>query len=463
MPAVPVSCEQTNQEPFMNTSTIDTPQTAPHAGWALTTLALCTLLAALGTSSANVALPSLQQAFGAPFAMVQWVVLAYLLAITTLVVSAGKLGDLAGRKGLLLVGLTVFTMASAACAAAPTLGWLIGARALQGVGAAAMMALTMALVGDSVPREKAGSAMGLLGTMSAVGTALGPSLGGALVARYGWPAIFLLNVPLGMAALLLGYRFLPREHFSAAAGVAGFDHPGTVLLAITLGSYCLAMTTGHHLLLLVSGGVLVLFVLLQRRAAAPLIPLALFGDSQFRAGFAMSVLVTTVVMATLVVGPFYLTGALGLTAAGAGLAMSCGPLVSALAGIPAGRLVDRFGVLPLRVLGLTAVLSGCLLLAMLPISAGVTGYVSALALLTTGYALFQAANNTGVMAQVAAGQKGVAAGMLNLARHLGLISGAAMMGMLYTLRADAAAGMRLTFGCAAALSGAALLIAAARR
>jgi len=150
--------------------------------WALAGLSLSMLLSSLGISSANVALPTLVQAFNASFQHVQWIVLAYLLAITTLIVGAGRLGDIIGRRRLLLAGLILFTLASALCALAPTLGLLIAARAAQGAGAAVMMALTMAFVGETVPKEKTGSAMGLLGTMSAIGTALGPSLGGFLIA-----------------------------------------------------------------------------------------------------------------------------------------------------------------------------------------------------------------------------------------------------------------------------------------
>src|SRR5262245_12140513 len=147
---------------------------AGGAGAALTGLSLSMLMSSLGTSIANVALPTLAEAFAAPFQDVQWVVLAYLLAITSLIVSAGRLGDLAGRRRLLLGGVFLFTAASALCGVASTLGLLVAARAVQGAGAAVMMALTMAFVGDTVPKEKAGSAMGLLATMSAIGTALGP-------------------------------------------------------------------------------------------------------------------------------------------------------------------------------------------------------------------------------------------------------------------------------------------------
>jgi len=215
------------------------------ASLALTALSLSMLLSSLGTSIANVALPTLAEAFAAPFQAIQWIVLAYLLAITTLIVSVGKLGDLLGRRRLLLGGLALFTAASLACGVAPNLPTMIVARAVQGLGAAVMLALSMALVGETVPKDKTGSAMGLLGTMSAVGTALGPSLGGVLIAAFDWRAIFLVNVPLGLAAILLVARYVPAERRGAMAKTVHFDVPGTLLLALTLGAYALAMTLGR--------------------------------------------------------------------------------------------------------------------------------------------------------------------------------------------------------------------------
>ena len=181
----------------------------------LAALSLSMLLSSLGTSIANVGLPSMAYAFNASFQGVQWIVLAYLLAITTLIVSAGRLGDILGGRRLLLAGITLFTVASVLCGMAVTLGQLIAARALQGVGAAIMMALTHAFIGAAVPPSRTGSAMGLLGTMSAVGTAVGPSLGGLLLAWFDWRAIFLLNLPLGIAALVLARRYLPVPQASA--------------------------------------------------------------------------------------------------------------------------------------------------------------------------------------------------------------------------------------------------------
>ncbi|HEY0022269.1 MAG TPA: MFS transporter [Longimicrobium sp.] len=451
------------------------------ARWALASLSLAVLLSSLGTSIANVALPTLARAFTASFQEVQWIVLAYLLAITTLIVSVGRLGDVVGRKRLLLSGILLFTVASALCGVAPTLWMLIAARAAQGLGAAAMMVLTMAFVGETVPRERTGSAMGLLGTMSAVGTALGPSLGGVLIAGLGWRAIFLVTVPLGIAALLLAHRHLPADRPGASTNRAGFDAVGTLLLALTLAAYALAMTMGRGrfgtlnvALLLAAGLGAGLFVLAERRAASPLIRLAMLHDPVLRTGLATTALVSTVMMATLVVGPFYLSRALGLEAALVGVVLSIGPFVAALTGAPAGRLVDHLGARRLSIAGLLGVAAGCFTLSMLPASFGVSGYVVPIAILTAGYALFQTANNTAVMADIRAGQRGVVSGMLNLSRNLGLITGASVMGAVFALAsaspdiatADPAAvstGMRITFAVAGMLIVAALAIAVGSR
>ena len=301
----------------------------PAAGRVLASLALCMLLPSLGTSIANVALPTLREAFAASFQQVQWVVLAYLLATTTMIVSVGRLGDIAGRRRLLMAGIFLFTAASGLCAVAPGLWLLIAARAAQGLGAAVMMALSMALVGEAVPKSRTGSAMGLLGTMSAVGTALGPSLGGVLIAGFGWQAIFLVNVPLGVLALLLARRYLPDDRRASKADQAGFDHVGTLLLALTLAAYALAMTIGRGRFGLVNMALLAaaalgvgLFLLAEARAASPLVRLTRFRDPVLSASLAMSALVSTVMMATLVVGPFYLARALGLDPAH-GRASSC--------------------------------------------------------------------------------------------------------------------------------------------
>ncbi|EJN32660.1 arabinose efflux permease family protein [Pseudomonas sp. GM78] len=397
-------------------------QRTPSVKGALASLSLAMLLSSLGTSIANVGLPSLTQAFSASFQQVQWVVIAYLLAITTLIVSVGRLGDLVGRRRLLLWGIALFTLASALCGLAPNLGLLIAARALQGLGAAVMMTLTIAFVGETVAKGKTGGAMGLLGTMSAIGTAMGPALGGVLIGGFGWRSMFLVCVPLGLSTWLLAQRYLPEDR-PATTGRTSFDSLGT-----------------------------------------------LFRDTRLSGSLAMSLLVTSVMMATLLVGPFYLSQTLGLTAVQIGLVLSVGPLVAALTGVPAGRIVDRCGAPGMTLAGLVGMTFGCLMLSVVPETFGVGGYLAPMVVVTLGYAVFQTANNTAVMLDVPADQRGVVSGLLNLSRNLGLVTGASALGAVFALASKSvdigtahpqaiASGLRTTFVVALGLIVVACLIA----
>jgi MFS family permease len=380
---------------------------------ALFSLSLSMLLASLGTSIANVGLPSLVLAFDASFQAVQWVVLAYLLAITAVIVSAGRLGDRLGRRRLLLAGLLLFALACGLCAMAPSLHWLIAARVLQGLGAAIMMAMTLGMVGDTVSKERTGRVMGLLGTLSAVGTAMGPSVGGVLLSLWSWRALFLLGAPLGLLAAALAYRYLPNE-------------PGA-------------------------------------RAAVPL--WSALASPGLRAGLGMSALVSAVMMATFVVGPFYLSRGLGLAPAWMGLVMAVGPCVAAVTGVPAGHLTDRLGSSRMTLLGLAIMAVGALALAL---AGGLLAYLGALVLLTSGYSLFQAANNTAVMRDVEGPRRGTVSGLLNLSRNIGLIFGASALGAVFAwatpdiIRAtpqSVAFGLHTTFAVAVGL----ILLAGALR
>lgn len=453
-------------------------QQTQSAGWALASLSLATLLSSLGTSIASVGLPSLMQTFGTSFQSVQWVVLAYLLAITTLIVSAGRLADMFGRRPLLLGGIALFTSASVLCGIAPTLWLLIAARAMQGLGAALMMALTLAFVAETVTKGRTGSAMGLLGAMSAIGTTLGPSLGGLLIAGFGWRAIFLVNVPLGVLTFALAWRALPARSKTAQADRGEFDAIGTVLLALTLAAYALAMTLGRGNfgslnigLLAVAGIGVLLFAGAQAKVKSPLIQLASFRDLELSASLGMSLIVATVMMATLVVAPFYLSRGLGLDAAMAGLVLSTGPLVSTLSALVAGRLTDRFGAHRMMIAGLLGLATGTFLLSLAMTELGIVSYVVPISVACIGYALFQTSNNAAVMMGVGAGERGVVSGLLNLSRNLGLITGASLMGAIFAAASAggtdeailgstaAARGMQITFQAATVLALTALSLA----
>ncbi|MDE1567678.1 MFS transporter [Aquabacter sp. P-9] len=390
-------------------------------------LALAVLLAALGTSIANVALPALSAVFAAPFAAVQGVVVAYLAGMTVFALIAGRLGDRFGLKPMLLLGLALFALGSGLCALAPGLPQLIAARALQGIGAAFMMTLATALMREMAGTGRVGRAMGLLGTVSAMGTALGPALGGGVLEMGGWRGLFLLLVPMGLGTFALAGLALPRPPAARPAAIRAMD-----------------ADDGEH-------------------AVAGVWPNLL-----------ANLLVAMVMMGTLVVGPFYLRLGVGLADAAIGLVLAVGPGVSMVTGVPAGRLVDRFGAAPVSRAGLGLLGAGAILLALLPPVAGLWGYVGALLILTPGYQLFLAANTTGTLAQVPAARRGTVSGLLGLARNLGLIAGAALLGALFAWGAGlggvappssgaVAGGLRMTFLAAAGVILAALAVTARMR
>lgn len=408
--------------------TPDPPQNpVPPTGSAIG-LAATTLLAALGTSVANVALPTLASTFEAPAHLVQWVVLAYLVTMTLSALLVGRLGDRLGRYRVLLAGLALFLAATLAAACAPSLGWLVAARAVQGIGAAALVSLPIAIVRDRATAGRTGAAMGVLGSAAAIGTALGPAGGGLLLSAFGWPALFVAMLPIGVLALALLWWERPA--------------PETVT---------------------------------SRPSPAPTLPetrRSPLRSRPLRRGLSMNLLVSAVMMSTLIVGPFYLTAGLGLAPAQVGLTLAIGPLVAAATGWLAGRIVDRSGSDRSTRRGLTLMLAGIALLATAPVWFGVPGYALALVALTPGYQLFLAANNTGVMAAAGSAQRGYLSGALSLSRNLGFLAGASLLGGLYALvqgngettaAQSSVSAMQLTYAAAATLILIALALSAAAR
>ena len=356
-------------------------------------LALVMLLGSLGASIANIALPTLSAGFEVPFYQVQWVVIAYLAALTLCAVIAGRLGDRHGRKRMLLSGLAIFCAGSFACGIASSLPLLVAARVVQGIGAAFTVTLSMALVSQSNGGASVGRALGLLGAMSALGTALGPSLGGLLLSTTGWRGIFICLVPLGMAAIVLVIRNVPDDGGQSR---------------IKRGSGDWSVTSG------------------------------------MLRGMACNFLVAGVMMTTLVVGPFYLSVGLGLDSLATGLAMTVGPALSIAAGVPLGHGVDRWGTRWSVLAGLGVMGIGSIGLAVLPQVLGLFGYLAAIAVLTPGYQLVQAGNAAATMEAAGESRRGTAAGLLGLSRNLGLILGASVMGAVFALGAGTAELAALT-------------------
>lgn len=370
------------------------PSSTEPTGRILPLLFVSTLLGAFGTSAANVLLPVLAERYSASFVQIQAVVIAYLLGLTLAAVRAGRYGDRFGLRRVHLAGLALFAGASLLCAVAPNLLVLILARLLQGAGAACVMTLALALARQCLPPAALGNALGILGSASAVGTAGGPVIGGLLEPLGGWRAVFLLQLVLALGTLVLASHGLPR-------GVPPDAHSPR------------ASTAG-----------------------APqwsLLPSLTF-----------NLVVALAMMATLVVGPFYLTLGLGASTAMTGLVMAVGPCLSILCGIPAGRSVDRWGSIRVRLLGLLMLTLGAALLALLPPWLGIAGYILGIVILTPGYQLFQAANNAYLLEQAAPERRGTLAGLLNLSRNLGLLVGACLVSALFTVTAGADSLSRLT-------------------
>lgn len=395
------------------------------------------LSASVGTSAANVALPTIASDLGGSFADAQWVALAYLIAMTASSGAAGFLGDRVGRPRALLMGAALFTAASVLAALAPSLAVLVLARAVQGIGAAVMMALPLAIGRDIAPEGRTGSVMGLLGTVGAVGTASGPALGGLLVSWSGWEPIFWAMAGLGALTAVLAANFATAP---MSRTPSPFDLPGVLLLTTGVATYALALTLDMPLwlagMLLVGATLaLVAFAAVERRSTHPMLPPGILRNGALGVGGMLNLIVGTVMMSTLVVGPFFLSGALGLNAGQIGLVMAAGPVASACTGFLAGRVVDHLGPARMTTAGLMAMIVGAGALALLPGWLGLPGYMAGTVLLAPGYQLFLAANNTAVLGSIDPSLRGTASGTLNLARNIGMVTGASAMGLLFTTAA----------------------------
>lgn len=411
------------------------------ARWRLLSLAFPAMLASMGISMPNVVLPALADYFAAPFPMIQWIVLGYLLSITALVVVVGRLADALGYRVLLLAGLLLYALSALGAALSSSLPWMILMRVIQGGGAAVMMVVSMAAVSLWLPTHQTGKAMGLLASVSALGMALGPVLGGWLADIWQWRALFVcLSVLAGLAAVLVWC--VPDTDTAERSSFTWrqFDYLGALLLIFALLALLLASTLPWELwsrlsLYLLALLLLVSFVRIERNVQAPLLRLDLLLQPTIASGAVFNMVVMLVMMTTLVVGPFYLAYGLLLSEASLGAVMSLGPMTVFLSSFIAGYWVDRFSARTVRYSGQLLLLAGCVLFTNVALDQSVLGYVAPLMMTTLGYSLFQTANNSEVLLSVDAQHKGVLSGLLGLSRNLGLVLGASMMSGLFAFYA----------------------------
>ncbi len=403
----------------------------PRAPWAAVgAVCLGAFMGQLDASIVTITYPRLQSEFATGLGSVQWVSLSYLVVLAVLLVPVGRWADMTGRKLLYLYGFGLFSLASAACALAPTLGWLVAGRGFQAVGAALLQANSVALVVLSVPRSRVRTALGLQGAAQALGLAMGPTLGGVLVEAYGWRSVFWVNVPVGLVAILAGCLLLPRSRDLAQR--RGSDGAGFVLLAAAIVSSLLALSglSGMPLprswvvgLLVVAVAAAAAFWRVEERAVAPLVNIDLLRRGRLGASLTGALLAYLLLFAPLVLYPS-IFATWSMNAAAGGLVLSCLPAGFALAAVGANVLHLHASNRQRVAVGATGVLACVVTNIALW---GSPGLVAVLLLLMGAFlGLVIPANNAAVMSAVPASAAAVTGGMLNVARALGTALGVAV-------------------------------------
>ena len=415
----------------------------PLAPWfAVATVCFGAFMGQLDASVVTVAFPALQRQFGTGLAATQWVSLAYLLVLTALLVPAGRWSDRAGRKLLYLYGFVVFSAASAACGLAPSLGVLIALRVVQAGGAALLQANSVALVVTSVPARTRRAALGVQAAAQAVGLACGPVVGGVLVGTVGWRWVFLINVPVGLLAVVAGWYLLPRTKRAGepapgplSAGRPGADLGGMGLLAVSTSTGMLAISSLSGLGLplwavatcvvaaATAGAALVRH---SWRAAAPLLDLRALAAAGTGPALGGALCAYLVLFGPLVLFP-QVVSARGGSAASAGLLLTALPAGFGLAAVAVDRLIPAGWPNRRR-----CVIGGALAAASaaaLAVPAPDAVSVALLGLLGVGLGIYTPANNAEIMASVPARDAAAAGGMVNMTRGTGTALGVAMVAL----------------------------------
>jgi EmrB/QacA subfamily drug resistance transporter len=407
--------------------------------WILTAVGVGTFMSALDASVVNTMLPIIGRSMGTSVATIEWVVTAYLLVVSALLLGVGRIGDVRGHKTIYLTGFTVFVVGSALCGAARSAGALIAFRAAQGVGAAMLFASSPAILTTSFPSSERGRALGLQAMMTYMGLTTGPALGGWLTGMFGWRSIFYINVPVGIVALSLSAYFVRRAPRSRRP--ERFDIWGGALFASGLTALLLALNQGHLwgwssplVLALLVTSVLLLgaFIRLEMRIRSPMLDLRLFRSRAFSAASASAVLNYVCAYSIVFVLPFYLIRGRGFGPAQAGLIMTAQPVIMAAVSPLSGALSDRIGSRLLSTTGMALIGGGLILLARLGPESQLHSVVSALAVVGLGAGLFGSPNNSALMGAAPRERQGIAAAIMATARNVGMVLGVGLAGAVFT-------------------------------
>ena len=416
--------------------------------WVMLAIAMGVFLGTIDGSIVNVALPTLVEELETTFPVVQWVVLAYLLTLATLVLGIGRLGDIVGKKLIYTWGFGVFTLGSVLAGLSPSVGWLIGARILQGLGAAMIFALGFAIITEAFPREERGRALGINGAIVSVGVVLGPTLGGLLIGSLGWRWIFFVNLPVGIVGTFTAIRYIPDV---PPEGGERFDFLGAAVFLVTLLSFLLGLTFGqthgfgHALplaLLALAAVSLPAFVAIERRAEHPMLDLSLFRNRLVSVNLFAGWASFAAIGGVFILLPFYLENVLGHSPMETGLLLASTPLALGLSAPAAGTISDRIGPWPVILVGLSVLLASYVLMISLDVSTTAVGYLLIMAPVGLGMGIFQSPNNSAIMGAVPPRRLGVTSGLLTITRITGQLSGISILGAVWASRVAEHAGAR---------------------
>ena len=396
-------------------------------------------MAALDGSVVNTILPVLRDTFGSNVATIEWVVTVYLLVLSGLLLSFGRLGDLRGHRSIYVWGFGIFVASSALCGLAWSAAMLIAFRGLQAIGGAMLASNSPAIVTGNFPGEQRGRAFGLVSTMTYLGLTVGPSLGGWLTHAFGWRTVFYINVPVGLLALVLSLLFIPKD--SPSESGKRFDLPGA---AVFLGALTLLLLglnkgadwgwTSASVLGLLGGAFLFMaaFILIERRSSDPLLDLNLFRIPLFSTSAAGAILNYICVFSITFLMPFYLIVGRGLNPAQAGLLLTVQPVIMAITAPISGVFSDKIGSRWPGMLGMGVLAGGLLLLSMLGPETEFWLVALGLAIAGAGTGTFISPNTSALMGAAPRSRQGIASGVLAAARNFGMVLGIGLAAAIFT-------------------------------
>lgn len=396
-------------------------------------------MSALDGSVVNTVLPIIRQSLSSEVAAIQWVITTYLLVVSGLLLSVGRLGDMRGHKLMYVAGFGVFVLSSALCGLAASVPALIGFRGVQAVGAAMLMANSPAILTRNFAPTRRGQVLGLQATMTYLGLTVGPSLGGWLATHLGWRSIFYINVPVGALALFLSIRFIPldvpAEHpepFDLTGALTFMAGLVTLLFGLNRGAAWGWTSPAILALLGLAGVLLAVFVLVERRVAYPMLDLTLFRSRLFSAATLSALLNYICLYSITFLLPFYLIQGRGLDAAQAGLVLTAQPLVMAIAAPISGTLSDRIGSRLPGTVGMLALATGLFLLSRLEAQSPLANVVMALLVTGLGIGIFISPNTSALMGSAPRHRQGIASGILATARNVGMVLGVGLAGAIFS-------------------------------